>query len=95
MLLHQLRAVSGWGHAERLREIEIPTVVVHGAQDRLVHVLNGRRLGEMIPNAAYVELEDVGHLPPLEAPEALLEAIATVAGSDRAAPRNGRSAAAA
>jgi pimeloyl-ACP methyl ester carboxylesterase len=95
MLLHQLRAVSGWGHAERLREIQIPTVVVHGAQDRLVHVLNGRRLGEMIPTATYVELEGVGHLPPLEAPEALLQAIATVAGSEREAPRNGRSAAAA
>jgi pimeloyl-ACP methyl ester carboxylesterase len=95
MLLHQLRAVTGWGHAERLREIDIPTVVVHGAQDRMVHVLNGRRLGEMIPKAAYVEVEGVGHLPPLEAPEALLEAIATVADSDRAAPRNGRPVAAA
>jgi 3-oxoadipate enol-lactonase len=90
MLLHQLRAVSGWGHAERLRAIDVPTAVVHGAQDRLVHVRNGRRLAEMIPNAAYVEVEGVGHLPPLEAPEALLEAIAGVAGIDREAPQKGR-----
>lgn len=68
--------MNGWGHAKRLHAVEAPTVVVHGAEDRLVHVLNGRRLGEAIPGATYVELEGVGHLPPLEAPERLRELIA-------------------
>lgn len=91
-LLHQLRAVNGWGHAERLVGIAAPTVVVHGAQDGLISVLNGRRLAELIPNAEYVELEGVGHLPPLEAPARLLELIARVTSSDAATHRNGPSA---
>jgi pimeloyl-ACP methyl ester carboxylesterase len=79
MLLHQLRAVSGCGHAERLRRISAPTAIVHGTDDPLVDVVNGRRLAELIPGARYVELEGVGHLPPLEAPDRLLEVIADVA----------------
>jgi pimeloyl-ACP methyl ester carboxylesterase len=75
MLMHQLRAVNGWGHAERLSTIVAPTVVVHGAEDRLIHPLNGRRLAELIPGARYAELAGVGHLPPLEAPSELIELI--------------------
>jgi 3-oxoadipate enol-lactonase len=93
MLLHQLRAVNGWGHAERLASIEIPTVVVHGDDDRLLHVENGRRLAKLIPGSQPVELEGVGHLPPVEAPERMLELIKGL-GSASAAPAeaNGRAA---
>jgi 3-oxoadipate enol-lactonase len=79
MLMHQLRAVNGWGHADRLGRINAPTAIVHGADDRLVHVLNGRRLAALMPAAGYHELEGVGHLPPVEAPGRVLEAIAGVA----------------
>jgi len=82
MLLHQLRAVSGWGHAERLRRLRQPTAVVHGAEDPLIEPLNGRRLVELIPGARLFELPGVGHLPPVEAPEALLEIIADVPDRD-------------
>jgi pimeloyl-ACP methyl ester carboxylesterase len=79
MLVHQLRAVNGWGHAERLRRIKAPTAIVHGADDPLVDVVNGRRLAELIPGSRYVELPGTGHLPPLEAPDQLLDVIAEVA----------------
>lgn len=79
MLMHQLRAVNGCGHAERLRRITAPTAIVHGSEDPLVDVRNGRRLAELIPTARYVELEGVGHLPPLEAPDRLLGVIRDVA----------------
>jgi pimeloyl-ACP methyl ester carboxylesterase len=75
MLLHQLRAVNGWGHADRLASIAVPTTVVHGDEDRLLDAENGRRLAALIPGARYVELEGVGHLPPLEAPDATLALI--------------------
>jgi pimeloyl-ACP methyl ester carboxylesterase len=89
-LLHQLRAVSGWGHAERLGLIDVPTIVLHGAQDRLMRVENGRRLAQLIPGARYVELDGVGHLPPLEAPGRLLELVLELAATKRTAPANGR-----
>jgi 3-oxoadipate enol-lactonase len=79
MLMHQLRAVNGWGHAERLRGITAPTAIVHGTEDRMVEPVNGRRLAELMPGAAHFELQGVGHLPPLEAPHRLLEIIAGVA----------------
>ena len=79
MLFHQLRAVNGWGHAERLRGIAAPAAIVHGAEDRFIDVLNGRRLAGLIPGASYHELADVGHLPPLEAPGPLTAVIADVA----------------
>jgi pimeloyl-ACP methyl ester carboxylesterase len=79
MLMHQLRAVNGWGHAERLGRLTAPTAIVHGSEDRMVEAVNGRRLAELIPSSKYFELEGVGHLPPLEAPDRLLEIIAGVA----------------
>jgi 3-oxoadipate enol-lactonase len=84
MLMQQLRAVNGWGHAERLRRITAPTAIVHGAEDRMIDVVNGRRLAALIPGSRYFELEGVGHLPPLEAPDRLLQVIAGVA-SEKAA----------
>lgn len=79
MLMHQLRAVMGWGHADRLRTITGPAVVVHGAQDTFIHPSAGRRLAELIPYARYVELDGVGHLVAHEAPAATVELIDSVA----------------
>jgi 3-oxoadipate enol-lactonase len=53
---------------DRLNRIQVPTLVVHGAEDRMIPVENGRLLAERIPGAQLVELEDTGHLYPTEAP---------------------------
>jgi pimeloyl-ACP methyl ester carboxylesterase len=71
MLIAQARAMSGWGHSDRLASIAAPALVVHGTLDPLSPVANGRALAELIPHVRYVELEGVGHLVPQEAPEAL------------------------
>lgn len=80
LLRHQVRAMSGWGRAQRLARIAVPTVVVHGVEDQLSPVANGRAIAELIPGATLVELPGVGHLVPLEAPEVLTDAIERVAG---------------
>ena len=71
----QARAIAGWRGAPRLRTIGVDTTVVHGMLDRLMPVGNGMRLAQLIPNAAYVELPDAGHLVPMEATDALLDLI--------------------
>jgi 3-oxoadipate enol-lactonase len=43
-------------------------LVIHGADDLIVPVQNGRRLAERLPDAEYVELEGRGHNLPLEDP---------------------------
>jgi pimeloyl-ACP methyl ester carboxylesterase len=85
LLFHQLRAVFGWGHAERLASIDVPTVVVHGTEDALMPIDAGRRLAELIPNSRLIELDGVGHLVPHEAPERTRELIRDVVLAQRTA----------
>jgi 3-oxoadipate enol-lactonase len=53
----------------RLTRIDVPTLVVHGAHDRMVPAQNGRLLAERIPGARLRMLEDCGHMYPTEEPE--------------------------
>ena len=62
-----------------MARIAVPTSIVHGDEDRMIDVANGRRLAGLIPGSRYFELAGVGHLPHLEAPEPLLGVIADVA----------------
>jgi 3-oxoadipate enol-lactonase len=55
-----------YGHLNR---IQVPTLVVHGSDDRMIPVENGRLIAERIPGAQLAELEETGHLYPTEAPE--------------------------
>jgi 3-oxoadipate enol-lactonase len=48
--------------------IEVPTLVIHGDEDLIVPVENGRMLAERVPGATYVELARHGHNLPLEDP---------------------------
>jgi pimeloyl-ACP methyl ester carboxylesterase len=58
----QLMAVLSSGdRAEGLRRLEVPALVIHGADDVLVGVDGGRRTAELIPGARYVEFPQMGH----------------------------------
>ncbi len=46
-----------------LPTITAPTLVLHRRGDRVVNVRAGRWVAEQIPNAKYVELEGIDHLP--------------------------------
>ncbi len=70
-LLDQARAIAAWSGAHRLRGLAVPTTVVHGTEDPLIPVRNGMRIAQLVPGARYVELTNVGHLVPYEAPEAV------------------------
>ncbi len=52
-----------------------PVVIVHGDADVLIPVERGREMKAALPSAHYVELPGAGHLPMMEAPEALAEAL--------------------
>ena len=53
----------------RLGRIKAPTLVVWGAQDRLLPLALGEAYQRGIPGSTLTRIEDCGHLPPLEAPE--------------------------
>ncbi len=43
--------------------VNVPTLVIHAADDRVCHVENGRYLARHIPGARYVELPGSDHVP--------------------------------
>ena len=59
----------------RLREIDVPTLVVCGADDQISPPSEMREMAASLPSATYVEIANAGHLPPLEQPSATNEAI--------------------
>jgi pimeloyl-ACP methyl ester carboxylesterase len=50
-------------HAERLRRVAAPTLVVHGTGDLAIAFDGGRALAELIAGAALLALEGMGHFP--------------------------------
>ena len=54
---------------DAVRGLPVPTLVVWGDHDRLVHVSGARVLGGVMPNARIVVMPNVGHIPMVERPE--------------------------
>ncbi|HUE32542.1 MAG TPA: alpha/beta hydrolase [Mycobacterium sp.] len=75
-LVNQARAIMSWHGPGRLQRVSAPTTIVHGDQDPLIAVDNGRRLARLIPTARYVELAGVGHLVTHEAGDTLIGVLA-------------------
>jgi pimeloyl-ACP methyl ester carboxylesterase len=61
--------------AGRLSGVVKPTLVVWGDSDRLADVDYGRAYAAAIPGARFVLLKDAGHLPQMETPEQLIDAV--------------------
>ncbi len=64
----QIWAAALHDSSRRLHRIRVPTLVVHGSEDRMIPVENGRMIASRIPGARLIELSDTGHLYPTEAP---------------------------
>ncbi|MBN9887682.1 alpha/beta fold hydrolase [Salipiger abyssi] len=60
-----------------LRKMRVPVTVLCGAHDQLYPVKRQAFLAELIPGARLAVIEEAGHLPPLEAPDAVSAAIRT------------------
>jgi pimeloyl-ACP methyl ester carboxylesterase len=63
-----------------LREVTVPTVVIHGARDPLIDISGGRATADAIPGAELVVLPGVGHGLPDDAIPTMVEAITRTAG---------------
>jgi pimeloyl-ACP methyl ester carboxylesterase len=66
----QLFAAAWHNCLSALSRIAVPTLVVHGALDRMVPVANAHLIAERIPGARLRILEEAGHLYPTEEPSA-------------------------
>jgi pimeloyl-ACP methyl ester carboxylesterase len=60
-----IATVSSGDRTERLRSLQVPTLVIHGLADRMIDVSGGRATAEAIPGAELILIEGMGHgLPP-------------------------------
>lgn len=58
----QLAAMIASGsRAEGLRQLEVPTLVIHGLDDTLIAPSGGERTAELVPGARLLLVEDMGH----------------------------------
>ena len=71
--LNQFAAILIWSSYRRLPRISVPTLVVHGDQDRLVPPENGRIVAARIPGAGFQLIRQAGHILPTDQPEACVE----------------------
>lgn len=60
----------------RLSEFQMPCLVISGNDDRIVPTAESVRLAQELPNARLALIENAGHLPHEEKPEAFMEAVA-------------------
>lgn len=82
----QMRAILASGsRTADLATVAVPTLVLHGDQDRLVDISGGRRTAESIPGARFVAIEGMGH----DYPPAYWEQIVSLV-TDHAAAADGR-----
>jgi len=58
-----------------LAAFKFPIVLIHGQADELIPIERVREAKSILPSAHLVELEAVGHMPMLEAPERVAEAL--------------------
>ena len=62
-----------------LRELKVPALVIHGADDKLVAPSGGRATADAIPGARLIEIPGMGHDMPPDAWPRMLDAIEEVA----------------
>lgn len=60
-----IATVATGDRTEELRQLRVPTLVLHGLADPMCNVSGGRATAEAIPGAELILIEDMGHsLPP-------------------------------
>lgn len=58
----QLAAIYASGdRSDKLRELKVPTLVIHGRDDQLLTPSGGERTAELVPGSVFMYLADMGH----------------------------------
>jgi len=67
--------LAGADQRDLVRQITVPTLVVHGTLDLIVPVVFGRELAKLVPGARYESLPWVGHVPTMTRPQEICRLI--------------------
>nr|WP_321253808.1 alpha/beta hydrolase [uncultured Ruegeria sp.] len=76
LFVRQMRALQRRPDQQgALRRINVPTLILCGVHDTLTPVRKHAFMAELIPNAELQVIDDVGHVPMLESPQAVTDAL--------------------
>lgn len=67
-------AIRNYDIVDRLSEIEVPTLIVHGRQD-VIPVEYAEEIHESIPGSEFVIIEECGHFPYIEKPAVFFDLV--------------------
>jgi 3-oxoadipate enol-lactonase len=71
----QMGAIGGHDTQARLADISTPTLVIHGTEDKMIPVANGKLIASLIPDSHLEILDGVGHMFWWEQPERSAELV--------------------
>ncbi|MDT3767882.1 alpha/beta hydrolase [Gleimia hominis] len=71
-----MAATDPW--AEETKGIKVPTIIVHGDEDRVIDVEEARLLHELIPGSTLEIVEGMGHQQPAQLTDFFIEATTSV-----------------
>ena len=80
VVMAQMQACAAHDTNERLPGLEMPTLVIHGTEDQLLPVANGRLIASRIEGSQLEIFEGIGHLFFWERPERSAELVLAHAG---------------
>ncbi len=63
-----LASLAGYDFLDRLEQVDTPTLIVWGREDRIVSSADAPEFGSRLPNSSTVIFGDCGHLPMAERP---------------------------
>jgi 3-oxoadipate enol-lactonase len=75
VIMEQLQACAAHDTNARLSQLAMPTLVIHGSEDQLLPVQNGRLIATRIPGARLEIFDDIGHMFVWERPERAAELV--------------------
>lgn len=61
--------------ADRLGQLRLPTLLLHGTEDRVMPLAGAEELARRIPGAVPQKMEGVGHVPTVTRPREVAVAI--------------------
>ncbi|HTO55319.1 MAG TPA: alpha/beta hydrolase [Myxococcota bacterium] len=72
---HQLAIGSSPDRGQLLRQVRVPTLVIHGTDDPILPLPHGRATADAIPGARWLVIEGMGHDFPASAQKEIVRAI--------------------
>jgi pimeloyl-ACP methyl ester carboxylesterase len=72
---NQFLAILRWTSYYRLPRVRVPTLVMHGDQDHLIPMANGRTVASRIPGARFQPIRNAGHILTTDQPERCVQAM--------------------